>query len=210
VTPQDGWDFDCDWDSALISPDGDAATRVAEEGTPPAAPADQTWVGFGPTSDVSGAPPAAVSTGGGGPGVASSGSRQPSNQQQFVGYPALFRGSGSSWDASPAGGNLSAAGGCSWVASPFSQDAAKSGGDVHRLHADVSDEAAVAAGGLVITADSTWDEVQQVLGDGGRATIHSRGFASNPFGPTLVYGYKGVAFEALKNGHLAGLTLFEA
>ena len=25
---------------------------------------------------------------------------------------------------------------------------------------------------------------------------------SNPFGPTLVYGYRGVAFEALKNGHL--------
>lgn len=61
-----------------------------------------------------------------------------------------------------------------------------------------------------ITADSTWDEISAVLGDAGRATIHSRGFASNPFGPTLVYGYKGVAFEALKNGHLAGLTLFQA
>ncbi|EIE18598.1 UPF0183-domain-containing protein [Coccomyxa subellipsoidea C-169] len=67
-----------------------------------------------------------------------------------------------------------------------------------------------ASRGPTITADSTWDEVQQVLGDGGRATIHSRGFASNPFGPTLVYGYRGVAFEALKNGHLAGLTLFQA
>lgn len=61
-----------------------------------------------------------------------------------------------------------------------------------------------------ITADSTWEEISAVLGDAGRATIHSRGFASNPFGPTLVYGYKGVAFEALKNGHLAGLTLFQA
>ena len=54
-----------------------------------------------------------------------------------------------------------------------------------------------------ITADSTWEEISAILGD-------SRGFASNPFGPTLVYGYRGVAFEALKNGHLAGLTLFQA
>ena len=61
-----------------------------------------------------------------------------------------------------------------------------------------------------ITADSTWEDISAVLGDAGRATIHSRGFASNPFGPTLVYGYPGVAFEALKNGHLAGLTLFQA
>ena len=61
-----------------------------------------------------------------------------------------------------------------------------------------------------ITADGTWEEISAILGDAGRATIHSRGFASNPFGPTLVYGYRGVAFEALKNGHLAGLTLFQA
>ena len=61
-----------------------------------------------------------------------------------------------------------------------------------------------------ITADSTWEDISAILGDAGRATIHSRGFASNPFGPTLVYGYRGVAFEALKNGHLAGLTLFQA
>ena len=47
-----------------------------------------------------------------------------------------------------------------------------------------------------ITADSTWEDISAVLGDAGRATIH--------------YGYPGVAFEALKNGHLAGLTLFQA
>lgn len=68
-----------------------------------------------------------------------------------------------------------------------------------------------AGGGVTsITADSTWEEVQRVLGDGGRATIHSRGFAQNPFGPTLVRGYRGVAFEALKDGRLASLTLFQA
>ena len=65
-------------------------------------------------------------------------------------------------------------------------------------------------GGTCITADSTWAEVQRLLGDGGRATIHSRGFAQNPFGPTLVRGYRGVAFEALKDGRLASLTLFQA
>lgn len=49
-----------------------------------------------------------------------------------------------------------------------------------------------------------------MLGDAGRASIHSRGFAHNPFGHTLVYGYRGLAFEALKDGRLAGLTLFHA
>lgn len=60
-----------------------------------------------------------------------------------------------------------------------------------------------------ITADSLWGDVQAVMGDAGRATIHSRGSSGNPFGPTFVYGYAGVAFEVCKNGHLASVTLFE-
>lgn len=62
----------------------------------------------------------------------------------------------------------------------------------------------------VVTADSPWSDIQQCMGDGGRATILSRGSGSNPFGPTYVYGYRGVAFEVMKNGYLASATLFLA
>eukprot|EP00850_Spirogloea_muscicola_P013501 SM000092S24469 [mRNA] locus=s92:56715:59742:+ [translate_table: standard] len=59
-----------------------------------------------------------------------------------------------------------------------------------------------------ITIDTTWSEVQQLLGDAGRAVIQTSGSLSNPFGPSYVYGYCNVAFEVLKNGHLATVTLF--
>lgn len=62
----------------------------------------------------------------------------------------------------------------------------------------------------LITADSVWSDVQPLMGEAGRATIHSRGSGGNPFGPTFVYGYQGIAFEVCKNGHLASVTLFEA
>jgi len=61
----------------------------------------------------------------------------------------------------------------------------------------------------VITADSTWEEVQALLGPGGRATIHTSGSVSNPFGPTYVYGYRGVVFEVMRNGRIASVTLFQ-
>lgn len=52
-------------------------------------------------------------------------------------------------------------------------------------------------------------QVQAILGDGGRATIHTRGSGSNPFGATYVYGYRGIVFEVMRNGHLASITLFK-
>uniref|UniRef100_A0A061R1P5 Upf0183 protein n=2 Tax=Tetraselmis sp. GSL018 TaxID=582737 RepID=A0A061R1P5_9CHLO len=61
-----------------------------------------------------------------------------------------------------------------------------------------------------ITCDSSWEEVQSLLGPGGRATINTGGTASNPFGPTYVYGYRGVAFEVMKDGSIARVTLFKA
>ncbi|BDA50963.1 probable UPF0183 protein C16orf70 homolog at N-terminal half [Coccomyxa sp. Obi] len=194
----DGWDFDCEWDGSLISPDG--AGPAAEEEPPtggapvPPTPCDQCWVGLGPSSDQSTAShapgPSAASD-----SCAKSGAGQ-SPKTPLLPYPAISTGRRDS--ASGAGGLLSPS------SKPDEQQ-----------RAGLSSTAAAAAQGSTckgptITADSTWDEVQQVLGDGGRATIHSRGFASNPFGPTLVYGYRGVAFEALKSGHLAGLTLFQA
>lgn len=211
TTPQDGWDFDCDWDNALISPDGDAATQGAADATAAAAaPADQSWVGFGPTSDITSSAAAPTAPSGGGGGVPKSGNTaQRQSSQPHVSYPLLFQtgGGGRSRGTQPlsATADIATARSRSRDRSPFSQEEGSSKMGTEKLHASGGN-----GNGPVITADSTWEEVQQVLGDGGRATIHSRGFASNPFGPTLVYGYKGVAFEALKNGHLAGLTLFEA
>ena len=60
-----------------------------------------------------------------------------------------------------------------------------------------------------ITADSMWDEIKAIMGEEGLATVHSRGGpGANPFGPTFVYGYPGVAFEICKNKRLASVTLF--
>eukprot|EP00897_Mesotaenium_endlicherianum_P009479 jgi/Mesen1/855/ME000112S10998 len=61
-----------------------------------------------------------------------------------------------------------------------------------------------------ITADTTWPHIQEILGDGGRAAIQTRGYSSNPFGPSYVYGFRHVAFEIMKNGHIATMTLFQA
>jgi len=64
-------------------------------------------------------------------------------------------------------------------------------------------------GSVMLTADSTWEEVQAALGPGGRATIHTGGSASNPFGPTYVYGYRGIVLEVMRDGHIASATLFK-
>lgn len=62
---------------------------------------------------------------------------------------------------------------------------------------------------LVITADSRFDDVQAVFGRAGLAATHSPGSgANNPFARTLIHGYKGVAFEVMRNGYLASITLF--
>ena len=171
----DGWDFDCDWDGSLISPDGAVPEQASEAATgdssavpgaqqpaaadtaagavPDQADTDQHWVGLGPQPGPCIAPPPSA---------------------------PLVRGNAGQHTAAAAGSDSKAADGT------------------------------VCTGVTCITADSTWEEVQRLLGDGGRATIHSRGFAQNPFGPTLVRGYRGVAFEALKDGRLASLTLFQA
>eukprot|EP00884_Botryococcus_braunii_P022641 jgi/Botrbrau1/9060/Bobra.0376s0034.2 len=55
-----------------------------------------------------------------------------------------------------------------------------------------------------VTADSTWEAVKAVMGEAGRAAIHSQQRIH-----TFVYGYRGVAFEVLKNGYIASMTLFQ-
>ncbi|ERN10848.1 UPF0183 protein At3g51130 [Amborella trichopoda] len=61
-----------------------------------------------------------------------------------------------------------------------------------------------------ITPSTKWDQVKEILGDGGRAAIQTQGSTSNPFGSTLVYGYQNVAFEVMKNGYIATVTLFQS
>lgn len=61
-----------------------------------------------------------------------------------------------------------------------------------------------------ILADTKWDQVKELLGDAGRAAIQTQGSVSNPFGPTFVYGYRNIALEVMKNGHIATVTLFQS
>jgi hypothetical protein len=61
-----------------------------------------------------------------------------------------------------------------------------------------------------ITPSTKWEQVKEILGDCGRAAIQTKGSASNPFGPTFVYGYQNVAFEVMKNGYIATVTLFQS
>ncbi|XP_047956532.1 PHAF1 protein At3g51130-like isoform X2 [Salvia hispanica] len=60
----------------------------------------------------------------------------------------------------------------------------------------------------VITPSTKWE--QKILGDSGRAAIQTQGSTSNLFGSTFVYGYPNVAFEVMKNGYIATVTLFQS
>ncbi|MQL98696.1 hypothetical protein Taro_031416 [Colocasia esculenta] len=61
-----------------------------------------------------------------------------------------------------------------------------------------------------ITPNTKWEQVKEILGDGGRAAIQTQGSMNNPFGSTFVYGYQNVAFEVMKNGFIATVTLFQS
>ncbi|KAF3658096.1 putative protein-like isoform X2 [Capsicum annuum] len=61
-----------------------------------------------------------------------------------------------------------------------------------------------------ITASTKWEQVKEILGDCGQAAIQTQGSTSNPFGSTFVYGYPNVAFEVMKNGYIATVTLFQS
>ncbi|KAI8020171.1 UPF0183 protein [Camellia lanceoleosa] len=61
-----------------------------------------------------------------------------------------------------------------------------------------------------ITPSTKWEQVKEILGDSGRAAIQTQGSTSNPFGSTFVYGYQNVAFEVMKNGYIATVTLFQS
>ncbi|XP_042024322.1 PHAF1 protein At3g51130-like isoform X1 [Salvia hispanica] len=62
----------------------------------------------------------------------------------------------------------------------------------------------------VITPSTKWEQVKEILGDSGRAAIQTQGSTSNPFGSTFVYGYPNIAFEVMKNGYIATVTLFQS
>ncbi|KAM7250021.1 hypothetical protein ACFE04_021904 [Oxalis oulophora] len=61
-----------------------------------------------------------------------------------------------------------------------------------------------------ITPSTKWEQVKEILGDCGRAAIQTQGSSSNPFGSTFVYGYQNIAFEVMKNGYIATVTLFQS
>ncbi|KAM0970293.1 hypothetical protein ACFX13_018651 [Malus domestica] len=61
-----------------------------------------------------------------------------------------------------------------------------------------------------ITPSTKWEQVKEFLGDCGRAAIQTQGSTSNPFGSTFVYGYQNAAFEVMKNGYIATVTLFQS
>ncbi|GJP29636.1 hypothetical protein CLOM_g19162 [Closterium sp. NIES-68] len=63
---------------------------------------------------------------------------------------------------------------------------------------------------LLVTPDSKWGHVQTLFGGGGRVAIQTAGALHRAFGPTFVYGFRHVAFEVLKNGHICTVTLFKA
>ena len=60
----------------------------------------------------------------------------------------------------------------------------------------------------MLTAESSLADVQSMLGQGDRAVIHTRAPGRDAFGPTLVYGYPGVVFEATQAGCIAAVTIF--
>ncbi|XP_031286930.1 UPF0183 protein At3g51130-like [Pistacia vera] len=61
-----------------------------------------------------------------------------------------------------------------------------------------------------ITPSTKWEQVKEILGDCGRAAIQTQGSTNNPFGSTFVYGYQNIAFEVMKNGYIATVTLFQS
>ncbi|XP_066375870.1 PHAF1 protein At3g51130-like [Miscanthus floridulus] len=61
-----------------------------------------------------------------------------------------------------------------------------------------------------ITPSTKWEQVKEILGDCGRAAIQTQGSMNNPFGSTFVYGYQNIAFEVMKNGYIATVTLFQS
>ncbi|KAF6160542.1 hypothetical protein GIB67_019482 [Kingdonia uniflora] len=61
-----------------------------------------------------------------------------------------------------------------------------------------------------ITTSTKFEQVKEILGDCGPAAIQTQGSTNNPFGSTFVYGYQNVAFEVMKNGFIATVTLFQS
>uniref|UniRef100_A0A7C9D597 Uncharacterized protein n=1 Tax=Opuntia streptacantha TaxID=393608 RepID=A0A7C9D597_OPUST len=68
----------------------------------------------------------------------------------------------------------------------------------------------VSNGNHCLTPSTKWEQVKEILGDCGRAAIQTQGSANNPFGSTFVYGYQNIAFEVMKNGYIAAVTLFQS
>eukprot|EP00698_Gefionella_okellyi_P008550 TRINITY_DN2123_c0_g1_i13.p1 TRINITY_DN2123_c0_g1~~TRINITY_DN2123_c0_g1_i13.p1 ORF type:complete len:441 (+),score=50.16 TRINITY_DN2123_c0_g1_i13:1467-2789(+) len=61
----------------------------------------------------------------------------------------------------------------------------------------------------VVTCDSTFDDVQTILGQAkDRPVVVEAPSSTNPYGPTLLYAYQGLVFEVLASKHIVSVCLF--
>eukprot|EP00128_Syssomonas_multiformis_P007197 Colp12_sorted_trinity150504_noHs@142 len=62
---------------------------------------------------------------------------------------------------------------------------------------------------LNVTPDTKWNDVRHAFGAPlGKPAVYNRGSTADPFGPTKFYGYKGIVYEVMLNGHIASVTLY--
>lgn len=80
---------------------------------------------------------------------------------------------------------------------------------VQTAQSNVEDATMAAKPAAEITCDSHFKDIQAVMGDAGLATVHTSGLGPHPFARTHVHGYRGVAFEVMRNGYVASMTLFQ-
>ena len=59
----------------------------------------------------------------------------------------------------------------------------------------------------LLTSESSWTEVERVLGIGDQAINHCRVPGGSPFASTTVHGYPGIVFEVTQAGFIATVTL---
>lgn len=82
-------------------------------------------------------------------------------------------------------------------------------GGIAVTHPNNLEEGRVHVKAAALTAESSLADVQRMLGPGDRAMIHTRAPGRDAFGPTMVYGYPGVVFEATQAGRIATVTVFQ-
>jgi hypothetical protein len=63
--------------------------------------------------------------------------------------------------------------------------------------------------GKVVTAETTFAAIEQLLGYTPRPMINDKGSVDSPFGRTLYYAYPGAMLEIMKKGTIASVSFFQ-